>query len=507
MTANVERGFRLTPRSLRAAATLFFLATALVAGPAEAQRVRVIVLSFEGADADDARSAAIRGLETTYEMVDEQAAIDAAGEIGVDVSTPDGMSAVVAHLGIELVIGGFVEGRGRRATTTVWVSDTNGNELARRTSGAPTGRGAGDLIASAAYDAAAEALIILHPPELIEEEEEHHDDTPIFVPEEDDHVVTPPSDTGPRSNRWVQPLIRGLVGLDLRNRTAGASPGDDRFDADFFPVIELAFDAHPLSFLQGPENGLYLSLRMGFSAGLTYTPVNEEPGLAMNVYHLEFDAGYSGIIANIFELGGTLGLGLDGIGLTAPLPSYLPGDYPSVEFFNFRPAIFARVRAFQDYLIIAGGFGGRVLLGAGQINNFDDVVAVPARPPPRDLVYWGIANGGGFDFNIGLEGIIDPGFSYAARFGYTGYFIGFAGDDIADAERNSATDEAWHILLQVGWAYVPGPGPAMPGETIEDEPRDDRELEHEAPPDHRDGGDHSLDEYDHLDNERPPDHR
>lgn len=460
------------------------LSASLLASAASAQRVRVIVLSFEGTGADDARAAAVRGLETTYEMVDEQAAIDAAGEIGVDVSTPEGMSSVVSHLGIELVIGGFVEGRGRRATTTVWVSDTQGNELSRRTAGPPTGRGAAEAIGNAAYEAAADALLAIHPPDAPEETTD-----PIFAEEEEaeeeEDVFRPaPVDDG----RWRQPLIRGLVGIDLRNRNAAVTDRGgtavDFFATDFFPTIEIALDSHPLAFSSGPENGLYVAARTGFSAGMTYTALNGE-NLGMNVWHLDLDVGYAGVIANMLEIGGTLGMGVDAIGLEMPLPSYLPGDFPSVEYFHFRPGIFARLRAFQDYLIVAFGLGGRVFLGTGQINNFE----IPTGTPIDPSTYWGIANGGGVDLNLGLEGIIDPGFSYAARFGYTGNFLGFGDDPTLPAERASGADEAFHILLMVGWAFVPGPSGPPPEtsapprfEEVEGAPPE-RDIHNEAPPD------------------------
>lgn len=460
---------------------------ALVPAVADAQRVRIIVLSFEGTGADRARAAAVRGLETSYEMVDEQAAIDAADAIGVDVSTPEGMSAVVTHLGIELVVGGFVEGRGRAATTTIWISDVEGNELSRRTAAAPSARGAAEEIGAAAAAAASDAILHLRPPEPPPDEV---DDTPPILVEEDRPEEVRPSGPPDDPSRWRQPLIRGLVGLDLRNRSAAVSFGGtplDFFATDFFPVIEIAIDSHPLAFLPGPENGLYLSLRTGFSAGLTYTAINGE-NLAMNVWHLEGDVGYAGVIANILELGGTLGLAADAVGLDVPLPTYLAGDFPSVEYFDFRPGIFARLRAFQDYLIVAFGLGGRVTIGAGQINNFEEIPAV--RPPPNDHVYFGVASGGGVDFNIGLEGIIDPGFSYAARFGYTAHFLSFSDDPTLARERDAATDEAFHILLMVGWAFVPPGGPAPSGgaapprfEEVE-RPRTgpSRDIDNERPP-------------------------
>src|SRR5690606_1614801 len=71
------------------------------------------------------------------ELVDEERAVFAAQELGVDVSTPEGMQQVVEHLGITLVIAGAVEGRARRAETVVVVVDSRGDELATERGPAP----------------------------------------------------------------------------------------------------------------------------------------------------------------------------------------------------------------------------------------------------------------------------------------------------------------------------------------------------------------------------------
>lgn len=419
-----------------------FLSLAAVASSAHAQRTRVIVLSFEGWRADAARRAVTTGLETTYELVDEQAAIDAAGAIGVDVSTPDGMSAVVAHLGIELVVGGSVEGRNRGATTNIWVSDIHGNELATAVGPSPAARGAATEIGDAAVAACTQAYTTLHPPRPVPVET--HDPPPMFAEEEEEERPgARPAEVDP--NRWVMPVVRALVGLDLRNRTAAIAPDSNvsRFDADIFPSIAFQIESHPLAFLPGLENGLYFSLLGSFSAGITYTNARDGEFRPMNAYFFEGNVGYGGIIANMFEIGGTLGMGIDGMGLEqSPMMSSprLEGEFPSAEMFYFRPAIYARLRLFQDFVQLEGGIGGRILIGTGELGS---------NQGPWDD---GVGSGGGVDFNLGLGGIIAPGFSYAARFGFAGHYI-----SLADSARGStsATDEAFHILLLVGWAIVP----------------------------------------------------
>lgn len=429
-------------RALFALLALFFVG--LAPSIAEAQRPRVIVLSFEGWHAEQARRAALSGLETSYELVDEAAAVTAAGEIGVDVSTPDGMSAVVAHLGIELVVGGSVTGRNRAASTTIWVSDIHGTELATGTGPSPSARGAAAAIGEAARQAVETAYLTLHPPAPPPVEVD--DAPPMFEEEEDER----PGEARPvvdDSGRWRLPFLRLLVGLDLRNRTASIAPNVNvsRFDADVFPTIAFQIESHPLSFSSGPENGLFLSVSGAFSAGITYSNGIDFQNYPMNTYFFEGNAGYGGIIADMVEIGGTLGFGVDGVGLQQRDGMPVLGrrgdqEYPSVELLYFRPAIYARVRLFQDLVQLEGGFGGRIFAATGQIGSNQGV--------------WddGAGSGGGFDFNLGIGGIIDPGFTYAARFGFTGNYIG-----LSDGARRStgATEEAIHIQLFVGWAFLP----------------------------------------------------
>jgi hypothetical protein len=421
------------------------LASALLPTTAEAQRPRVIVLSFEGRGGDVARRAVVNALETRYELIDEDAAVRAAGDIGVDVSTPDGMSAVVDHLHIELVVGGSVEGRGRSASTSIWVSDTQGNELATATGPSASGRSGASEVGELALSAVEQAYTALHPP--LPAPVEVDDTPPVMVNEEEDERASP----APRDDRdrWRLPIVRALIGLDFRNRTASISPNSAsaRFDADIFPTLAFQIESHPLAFSDGLENGLYVSLAGAFSAGITYTNGIDFQPYNLNTYFFEGNVGYGGVIANMVEIGGTLGMGVDGVGLDqraamSNVVGHAEAEFPSTEMFYFRPAIYARVRLFEDLVQLEGGFGGRILIGAGQLG--------------LNEAQWndGFASGGGIDFNLGLGGIIDPGFSYAARFGYSGHYVSLS-DSARSPASTGATDEAFHIQLFVGWALMP----------------------------------------------------
>ena len=419
--------------------TVVFASALSLAGSASAQeRTRAIVLSFEGWRSEQARRAAVSGLETQYELITEDQAVQAATEIGVDVSTPEGMSSVVDHLHITLVIGGFVEGTGRRATTTVWIMDSHGNELTRRTTDGPQGRGAARAIGAAALEAAAEGMAVLarqaetaRPQEVEPEPEPERD---IYDERPPDSLIREDEDTGPR---WIQPLFRGFIGLDLRNRVASVSPGAalDRFDADFFPMLQVLLETRPFAQSRGFERGLYASLSAGFSVGLSYFTRNGQQR-AMNAYDFDFAVGYGIVIAELFELIPSVGIGLDGIGLEANDPLN-PADFPSVQLTYFRPAVAGRIRAYEDWLAIELGIGGRIAFDLGDIGS-------STRPGTYGL---GGASGGGVDLFLGASGIVDPGFSWMVRFGYAGHFLGFTG-----GPKESGVDEGFHIDLFVGWA-------------------------------------------------------
>ncbi len=461
--------------SRRFSSCFFFVAlcVSLLAGAsvprgasAQTTRTRAIVLSFEGWHADQARTAAVDGLAAAYDLITEQTAIDTASSMGVDPGTPEGMGAVVARLHIELVVGGTVAGTGRSAQTTVWVTDTQGNTLATRTASGPgTGRRGGIAIGNAALEACSEGVMQLHPigpqpqpqaqPQPQPEAEPEPEPEPL--PDYDiEHEVAGASrgqrhdgerptprrggsdgGSGPSiSGRWNQPVFRALIGVDVRNRVASASPNPEinRFDADFGPAIQLLLETRPFAQSDDATRGLYAYVWTEFSAGLSYFPnAATDETAAMTLYGLDIGAGYAGTIGEVFELIGTVGFGMDGVGLSELDPP--TAHYPSVQIMYLRPAIQARVRLAEDLLILEGSFGGRIMLSAGDLNTF------------------GSPGGGGIDWSIGLAGIIDPGFTWQLRFGYSGNYISYGDPGDGAPFLDSGVEEAWRILIGIGWAF------------------------------------------------------
>src|SRR5690606_21453343 len=134
------------------------LAIVAWAAPTAAQPPRTIVLSFEGGRrAAAARDAVVTALAPEVQLVTEQQAVSTAERIGVDVSTPEGMAAVVSNLGITMVVLGAIEGRGRSAQMVITVVDPENSELARRSAPANDR----EAIPAAAIEAVREAQAVL----------------------------------------------------------------------------------------------------------------------------------------------------------------------------------------------------------------------------------------------------------------------------------------------------------------------------------------------------------
>lgn len=392
---------------------------------------RAVVLRFEGWRATRARRAVVRELASHVELVDESRAVGTAEELGVDVSTPDGMAQVVEHLGISLVVAGEVAGRGRRAQTTIYVTDAQGEALSQATGPAPLRRRQRREIAQAAVQAIQEAQAVLQERAAAAEaaaaaaaEPEPRPAVPIEEPEPE-----------PEAPGWRQPIILGLVGL--RFRTAGTYVGDADeplrqhfFEADMYPEIDLFVLARPWARENDDLRGILFGLQGSFSVGLSYTAFGgEERG--MQSLRFRLDAGYGYVVEDLVEIIGMLGFGLEGVQLEDP------DGFPSTLFSYLRPAVMGRLRAVPDFVIVEAGIGGRIGLDAGELTGA-----------------YGALSYGGVDLFLGLSGTVEPGFSWAARFGYSFMALGIDSSMGGNYDNgDGGTDETIDLRLLVGWAY------------------------------------------------------
>lgn len=401
------------------------LATWAAAGAAHAQVPRAIVLRFEGWRSSQARDAVVEALAPEVQMVTEDRAVSAAAEIGVDVSSPEGMASVVTHLGITLIVAGAVEGRGRGAETIVIVLDPTGNELARRSAPAPQRPSDRGEIGAAAVEALREAQSVLR--RQSEPEPEPEPEVPVETPER------PPSRHEPAPVGWPPRQVTILAGV--RVRTIGTYVDDTSgrvqfFAADAYPEIDLELSFRPWYDKADEVRGVFFGVQGGFSVGMAYiaTPSNEERGMTSLRFRL--DAGYAHVLGDIFELSGMVGFGLEGVQLDQP------EGFPSTLFSYLRPGIGMRVRAVPDLLIVEAGIGGRIGLDGG----------------PLAAAYGPGFFFGGVDLYAGVAGRVEPGFSWAARVGYTHHALSLSGDAGTLGNGTGGVDEVVEGRFLIGWS-------------------------------------------------------
>lgn len=421
------RNARLVTSLLLATATVALLADAAAAQQSSA--TRVIVLRFEGRGASQARNAVISEVSSNFEIVDEEQAVVTAEQMGVDVSTPEGMAQVVRELGVTLVITGSIAGRRRRGVTTLVVVDPEGTELSRRLGPEP-GRASDRVeIGRLAVEAVNEATAALEQQrQAAQADASSPPDGPVVY---DDEVDEP--DAAPREG-WRHPMIQALAGLRLR--TVGTYVNDEAiraqryFEADIYPEIEIVARFRPWTDdADEGLRGILFGIEGAFSVGLSYFTMADIQR-SMTSFRFRVEVGYGFTIADIFEFQAKLGFGIEGVQLE------MPDIFPSTLFSFLRPALVGRVRAYEDFFAIEGGFAGRIGLDGGELAS-------------------GFGPGmffGGVDLFVGISGIAS-GFTWAARLGYQFQSISLDGPGGSFGNGSGGTDEAIEIGLLVGYSY------------------------------------------------------
>ena len=430
---------------------------------------RVIVLSFEGWHADEARGAVADALVANYTVVPEADAITAADEIGVDVGTPEGMAAVVTHLRIDLVVGGSITGTGRRSELMLFVLDANGNDLASTTVPGPSRRSALAPIGQAAVDTCATAYQAI--PRGPEPEPEPEDPEGRSLEDlEHERPGQRPGDGDEAESvnpeRWNQPMFSASLVGDLGSRSAALNPLPSESYYSFGSVgrLGLSVDARPFAQSNDATRGLYAHLDLGFSLGAAYLPVNElEPALAAQQFSVEVDVGYALTIAEAVELIGSIGFGYDSFSQQAPERVYSE-DLPSSAYPYLPITVGGRVRLLPSSisgmdLHLEVAVGPRILFGGGELAAVDGPYFPPTdgfncSSPGRDLDCGNFGNVGGVGVNFyaGLGLIIDPGITLGVRFQYVGYFLGFS-EGTGGRAKESGTDENMRLQFLAGYSF------------------------------------------------------
>ena len=436
---------------------------------------RVIVLSFEGWHADEARGAVADALTANYTVVPEADAITAADEIGVDVGTPEGMASVVRHLRIDLVVGGSVTGTGRRSELMLFVLDANGNDLASTTVPGPSRRSALAPIGQAAIDTCATAYQAIPRGPVAEPEPEPEDPEGRSLADlEHERPGERPGAGDERESvnpeRWNQPVFSASLVGDVGSRSAtlvGPTSSDTFTDYGFGSVgrLGLSIDARPFAQSNDATRGLYAHLDLGFSLGATYLPQDiDEPARPAQQFGIEIDVGYALTIAEAVELIGSIGFGYDSFSQEVP-ESVRNEDLPSTAYPYLPITVGGRVRllpasitGFDLHLEVA--VGPRILFGGGELAAVEGPYFPPAdggfacssSSRVLDCGNFGNVGGVGVNFYAGLSLIIDPGVTLGVRYQYVGYFLGFS-EGAGDRAKESGTDEYMRLQFLAGWSF------------------------------------------------------
>lgn len=420
---------------LMACAVTCIVTTGLALAPTEARAQptpvpRLIVLRFAGSRGDEAREAVLVAIASYVELVEEERAVLAAQEEGIDLTSPQGMSELAVAMGITLVITGEVQ---RDGTTVLTVVNPRGDELSRaEVPGArrrPDEEALGPAAVQAVNDAQAELA-------RRREAEEAAAAAAAAAAEPEPEPIVPIEEEppAPAPQGWRQPLMIVAGGIRLRDAATVVRLRDGRgtyFASDPYAEIDLYALFHPLTDAPDLSRGLIFGLQGSFSVGAGYT--GEAPGFAphgMTSVHLRADVGFGYTASDIFEIAGLVGYCLDSMSLDQA------DGFPSAMFSSLRIGALGRARAFEDLVVVEFGIGGRIGLDAGELaSGFGESVGF-----------------GGVDLFAGLSGTVE-GFHWMARFGFSHLTLGFSGAPGTYGEGESGSDETFEGRFLVGYAF------------------------------------------------------
>jgi hypothetical protein len=443
------------------------LGFAALVGPlrpaAVAAQTRAIVLEFSGGrDGAQARRAVVQGLEGVVTVVPLADAEAAARQARASLATPEGLAAAARATDARVFVSGGVRGRGRRARTTIRITDATGRVLATAESGPPFGRIGQRSVGEDASLAMQQALS-----QLVEEREPRNawgSGSATVRGGRDsyrgayarggamDEAERDARDGegGPAARRRGDgsqpPLLRVLAGLDLRTRSATialADGGTRGYDAGLYPEVMLALWLHPLASSDDVARGLYLALEAGHSVGLSSALPGSTDTIGSSSFRIFGALGWSFDVGGVLALGPEVGGAFDAFSIDANTV------FASSGYGLLRLGAFVRVRVLDDALGLGLSGGYRAVLGFGELGTA-----------------FGAGGGGsGFDVRVDLGGALDLGLTYALRVGYERMGLRFERGAGTLGEATDGSDAAVRIQALLGWSFRSRRDPAQSART------------------------------------------
>lgn len=420
-------------RCVFGALLLPFLWCTLGASAAFAQDTAV-VLNFDGPGNRRVRNYVVRGIQRDIDLLPVRGAESAASGAGLEIDTPEGMRAAATDTGASILIGGTVQGRGRRARVSLRAFDNRGVEIASADSNAAPGRSGRRRVAAASRQLLEQAVANLSSRRADDDARAREQEEEIVITDEE---VEEANDSESVSTGW--PRIRVVVGVEARDRNANVtfepSLGERGYVASFHAEIHARVESFPLGRNDNAARGLYLEGEFAHSVSLATEDTDSGTAVDSSAWRLMVQLGYVFPVADdAVRFGILAGLGVDSFKLGANT------ILPSSTYTQLRFGIMASIRLLANTLRLRVDAAYRHGLGVGDLGDSfgDDGSAV------------------GFDLGTTLEGRFGA-FVFGVRAGVTRYGLNFSGDATVGSAQNAneitGKDRAFNLGLQLGAAF------------------------------------------------------
>ncbi len=304
--------------------------------------------------------------------------------------------------------------------------DAEGTELASRTAPAPL-RSNLDAISEAAIGAIADARAEL---ERRAQPEPEPEPEPVYTPPP---PPQPEPEPEPTTTTWRQPQAVVLAGVRIRNVGNYVTDQDGNthfFAADAFPAIALQLALRPWYDEDDELRNVFFQTQGSFSVGISWLDAGGN-ARGMTSFQWRFDVGYAYIIDDIFEIAGTVGIGVEGVSIQQP------DDFPSTLYTYARPGVAGRLRLVPDSPNPGGGrrrpHRPRRRAGQGRVRAGDGLRWLRPLPRPGRHGGPGLHLAGARRLPPRRDGLLGGGGPYGVG--------------------QSGTHEALEGRFMVGWAF------------------------------------------------------
>lgn len=401
----------MTSCSARFIASLVLVTTlALAAAPAAADGPRVAVLPFDGAEAISTRIAVHEALEREgVELTSLSTAADAARRARVRGVSRRHVGRAIELSDADAALQGRTHVERDDVRVRLVLSSGSGAVLFDREVGLDELDDAASELQSALTRTPAEeprlATRAARTEEPRVEERRHETET------ERRHARARASreeSAAQASDEVTLPWIVAGIGASARMRDATFDADDGtRFHRAWYPSIDLGAELRPFHAAGGLERGLFLRAAFYHSVGLRSLGPNDTV-VDTAFWGLAADAGLLIGVASGWDVGFTIGVGLDSFGL-AETPQTV---VPTAVYGTLRPGLRARAQLLDELVVLDLGAGYRWIFERGPIGE----------------AFGRQGESHGFEGGLSLGGSVDVGFSWALSAEITGAMHQMHGD-------------------------------------------------------------------------------